>query len=219
MIKLENVLIAIYGVATVVVFLIMISFGGLFDSVHTLLFQEVSFLISPYSLTENITVPLYQLYNINLLLFSVVLLFRMRNVFAKIGALYLSLSSVTGLMLIQFPMDAIHLSRSFAGGTHILLALLTAFYIMVALLLFGYSFKKNKNLKILSTYSVEISLIIMIAGFLTGISALLSMPVYVGILQKLPIAAFLFWIVLTAFFMLRSDRRIHYAKQVKRKSN
>jgi hypothetical protein len=217
MIKLENVLISIYGMTTVLVFVIMVIFGGLFDSLHTLFFREVSFLISPYSLREDITVPLYRLYNVNLFLFSLVLIMRMRNVFGKLGALYLSMSSVTGLLLIQFPLDPIRLGQSLSGATHNIIALLTAFYIMVALLLFSYSFKESKNLKELSKYSFWISMIILVAGFFTGISAMLSLPAYVGILQKLPIAAFLLWIVLTAFWMLRSNWRMSGSKQKKKK--
>lgn len=213
MIKVENILIAFYGIMTVGVFIIMISFGGLFDSIHTTLFREVSYLISPYALRDDVTVPLFRLYNVNLLLFSLVLLLRLKNIFAKLGALYLSVSAVTGVLLVQFPLDPIRLSQSLTGSTHIIVSLLTGFYIMVALLLFGYSFKKNKNLKTLSTYSFEISFIILIAGFLTGIFAILSMPDYVGLTQKLPIAAFLAWIIMTAIWMLRSDRRINYAKR------
>ena len=210
MIKLGNILIAIYGLTTVVVFGIMVYFGGLFDSVHTLLFREISFLISPYSLTEYITVPLYKIYNINLLMFSLVLLFRMRNIFARLGALYLSMSAVSSLLLITIPMDAIQLSRSMSGLSHIFASLLTAFYIVIALILFGFGFKKNKHLKRLARYSFHLSYVMLFAGFLTGVFAMLSMPEYVGLFQKLPIAAFLLWIVMTVFWMLRSDNRISY---------
>lgn len=217
MLKLENLLIAFYGITTVAVFLIMVYFGGLFDSVHTLLFREISFLISPYSLTEDITVPLYRMYNINLLMFSLVLLLRVRNVFAKLGALYLSMSAVSGILLIAIPMDAVLLSRSVSGFTHILAALLTAFYIMVAMMLFGLGFKKSKNLMKLAEYSFELSIVMLLAGFFTAVFALISMPEYVGLFQKLPIAAFLLWIVLTAFWMLHSDRRVSYVWRANRK--
>jgi len=109
-------------------------------------------------------------------------------------------------------MDPLGISKSFSGSTHILLTLLTFFYITVALVLFGYAFKKNKHFLILSTYSFEISLIILAAGFLTGISAIFSMPSYVGFFEKLPVASFMAWIILTSFFVIRSDRRIKYMK-------
>jgi hypothetical protein len=211
MIKLENILIAFYGITTVAVFLLMVVWGGLFDSVHTLLFREVSFLISPYSLTESTSVPLYSLYNSNLLIFAIILFLRLRNMFAKIGALYLAMSSVTGLLLIHTPMDPIYLAKSYSGTLHIGVTLMTAFFILVALVLFGYSFKKNKNLMVLSTYSFFISTIILVAGFLTAVFALLSLPTYVGFIEKLPMAAFLFWIILTAIWMLHSDRRVRYS--------
>jgi hypothetical protein len=213
MIKLENMLIAFYGITTVAVFLLMVTWGGLFDSVHTLLFREVSFLISPYSLTESKTVPLYRLYNINLLLFSLVLFFRFRNIFAKFGAFYLAMSAVMGLVLLQVPMDPINLARSFSGSAHIGVALLIAFFIMIALLLFGYSFKKDKKFIPLSNYSFVISSIILVAGLWTGLFALFCLPVYVGITEKLPIIAFLLWIVVTAVWMLHTN----YVKRMRKK--
>lgn len=210
MIKIENIFIATYGITTVVAFILMVSFGGLFNSLQTLYFREVSFLISPYSLVEDITVPLYRLYNVNLLLFSVVLVLRLRNMFARLGALYLAMSAVTSLLLVEVPMDALQLSRSLTGLSHILVALLTASFTVIAMLLFSYSFKANKNLAIISKYSFGVSLIILIAGFFTGLFAMLNMPEYVGFVQKLPIAAFLLWIVMTAYWMLRSDKRVRY---------
>lgn len=215
MIKLENILIAFYGTATVVVFIIMIIYGGLFDSLHTLLFREVSFLISPYSLNDAITVPLYRIYNFNLLMFSIILLIRLHNIFAKLGALYLSMSALFSLLLIQFPMDPLGLSQSVSGSTHIIFVLIAGFYIIIALMLFGIAFKKNKNLTMLSSYSNEISFIIMIASFLTAVFALLSMPTYVGFFQKLPIAVFLLWIVITSIRIIRSDKRVKYTAKVK----
>jgi hypothetical protein len=210
MIKVENIMIAIYGIATVVVFVIMIFFGGLFDSIHTLFFREISFLISPYSLFEDVTVPLYRLYNVNLFLFSLVLFIRLQNVFAKVGALYLSMSAVTSLLLAYIPMDAILLSRSLNGFTHIMITLLTGFYLLIAMSLFSYSLKRSKHLGMLAKYSFTVNIIILIGGFLTAVFALLSMPEYVGVIQKISIAAFLLWIVLTVISILHSDRRVNY---------
>lgn len=222
MIKTENIFIAVYGSTTVLVFILMTVFGGLFNSLHTVLFREISFIISPYSLYQDITVPMYKIYNTCLLLFSLVLCLRMKNTFAKLGALYLSMSAVYGLLLVEIPMDAIQFSRSLSGFSHVVVTLLTGIFMLVALLLFGYGIRSNKNLLFISRYSFAVSMVILITGFLTGVFALLNMPEYVGFIQKLPIAAFLFWIILTAVWMLRSDRRVHYAalpvkKKVKRR--
>jgi hypothetical protein len=210
MIKLENLLIAFYGVTTVAVFLTMISIGGLFDSFNAVFFREVSFLISPYSLKSSLTIPLFRLYNIHLFLFSVVLLLRLRNIFARLGALYLSLSAVMSVALIRFPLDPLGISQSLSGSSHILIVLITVVYIAAALALFGYGFKSSKRFHLLSVYSSEVSLLFLAASFITAVFALLSMPAYVGLFQKLPIAAFLGWIVLTSFLIVKSDRRLKY---------
>lgn len=211
MIKIENALIAFYGVMTVIVFILMITYGGLFDSVHSLLFREVSFIISPYSLRENITAPLYRIYNLDLLIFSMILYLRMPNIFAKVGAVYLGISALTGLLLLKFPIDPILLSNSYEGLFHIIVSSLTGIYIFIALILFSISFKKSKNFRYLSRFSFNISMLILLGGFLTCIFALSNLPAQVGFVQKLPIASFLLWVVITAVWMLKSDKRINYA--------
>lgn len=215
MIKVENILIAFYGISTVAVFVIMIIYGGLFDSLHTLLYREISFLISPYSLKETVTVPLYRIYNFNLLMFSIILFVRMHNVFARVGALYLSMSAIFSLFLIQYPMDPLLLSKSVSGSTHIIFVLIAGFYLILSLILFGIAFKKNKNLALLSQYSTEIGLIIMVASFFTAVFALMNMPEYVGLFQKLPIMAFLTWILMTSFKIIKSDNRVKYSAKLK----
>lgn len=207
--KFENVFIASYGVLTVVVFLLMIYFGGLLNSVNTLLYREISFLISPYSLQQTITVPLYQLYNFNLFIFSFVLLIRLPNIFAKLGALYLIGSAIIGLLLIHFPMDPRGFGDSLTGNQHILVAALQSFCIVIGILYISNGF--TRKLQWLSQASHAISIIILLAGLVIGVFALFSMREYVGLLEKLPIAAFMLWILLTSWGILQSDNRINYA--------
>jgi Protein of unknown function (DUF998) len=194
----------------------MIIFGGLFNSIHTALFREISFLISPYTFNGETTIPLYRIYNIQLLLFSLFLFIRIKNIFVRLGTLYLSMSASMGILLIKYPMDPIGISGTFSGITHIIFVLITFIYIVIALLLFGVGFKKNKNLIALSKYSFEISMIILVAGFITVIFALSSMPEYVGFFQKLPIFSFLIWILLASYWIIKSDKRIKYQHKQKK---
>lgn len=210
MIKIENIFIALYGIITVIVFILMLTFGGLFNSLHSLYFQEISYLISPYSSNHEVAIPLYRLYNLCLLLFSILLILRFQNIFAKIGAMYLVLSAVSSLLLVEVPMDPLQFSHSYSGLAHILIAMLTVVYIVSAMVLFGYTFRKNRNLSFVSKYSFVISIIVVCGGLLSGIFALLNMSAYVGIIEKLPIIAFLVWISMTAIWVLQSDKRIHY---------
>ena len=73
LLQAENFLIAYTGVVGVFIFILMIFFGGIFNSVNSLLYREISFIISPYSSAKNITIPLFQLYNIHLIIFSILL--------------------------------------------------------------------------------------------------------------------------------------------------
>jgi hypothetical protein len=218
MLKLENLLIACYGISTVVMFLVMVISGGLFDSLHTVLFREISFYISPYAPHNTITIPLYRVYNFDLLMFSLLLFIRLRNVFAQIGAMYLSLSSIVSLLLVQFPLDPINLGHSLAGVLHIAVACLMACYMIVALILLWKGLQKSKRTSLLARYSFELSIVIVLAGFLTALFALLNMPAYVGLVQKLPIVAFLGWILFTALWIIRSDKRVKYHLLTRKRS-
>ncbi len=210
MLKLENLSIALFGLVTVFVFLLMLSLGGLFESVKSFLFLEVSFLISPYTPLKDLTIPIFQYYLYFLFLFSFALTVRMRSAYAKVGGLYLLLSAVIGLILLKYPLDPGRISGSVAGVTHISIVLFMSLYTAVALYLLAYAFKNTNNLSWLSSYSMLVCLLLLFGGFATGIFAIFSLPIYVGLTQKLPIASYLFWILLTAFGMLKSDKRIHH---------
>lgn len=210
MLKIENLLIMIFGMVSVAVFILMIFKGGLFESANIFWFREVSFLVSPYSHATNVTTPLYQIYNYALIFFAFVLSFRMHSNFAKLGSLYLMISAMIGLMLVQFPMDPRGISGSQQGITHIATVLFMAFHVSVALLLLAAAFKRISHLRWLSRYSVLTCILLVVASFFTGVFALRSMPEYVGLLQKMPIIVFLSWILITSVGMLYSDKRIKY---------
>ena len=210
MLKTENLLIAIFGAITVTTFIFLLLFGGLFQSINSLLFLEISFLISPYTPLKNFTIPIFQTYNFYLILFASVLMLRLNNKFGKLGGLYLLVSGILGLLLVQFPMDPRGISESEAGLTHISVLLVMAFYTASAMFLLGYSFYHSKNLGWLAPITFLICLLLLLIGFLTGVFALLSMPTFVGITEKLPIAAYLGWILLISFAILKSDHRIKY---------
>lgn len=217
MLKIENILIASYGIITVIVFIALLVAGGLFASLHAFLFREVSFIVSPYVPVRDITIPLYQAYNYYLILFSFVLSHRMASIYAKLGSLYLILSAIVGLILVQYPLDPHGISGSTAGMLHIVIVLFMSFYTTVALLLLSYAFKRTRHLRWLANYSTGISLCIAVISFVTGVFAFFSKPYYVGITEKLPIGIFLSWIILTGIGILHSDNRIkHYIWQGKR---
>lgn len=210
MIKLKNILIAVYGLLTVSVFILMIMAGGLFNSVNALLYREISFIISPFTINGFITIPLYRLYNILLFIFSALLFLRTTNLYIRLGSLFLSMSVIFGLLLIRYPLDPSGESVSFTALSHISIAIIIVLYIFTALTLFGYGFKRYKNLSFLYNFSTELSVIILFLGFAAGVFAYLKMPAYVGLFQKLPIMSFLVWIVVTSLAMLKSDKRIKY---------
>lgn len=209
--KMEHLLIASFGIITVLVFVAMLIAGGLFHSVDTFWFREVSYLVSPYTPVNAITVPLYQMYNYYLIIFSFTLSLRMESMYAKLGSFYLILSAIIGLILVRHPMDPGGISSSAVGITHIVIALFMTFYIVVALILLSYAFKRTKRLYWLANCTTVTSIILLYAGYVTGVFALFSKSDYVGLTEKLPIGVFLVWIVLTAVGMLYSDKRIrHY---------
>jgi hypothetical protein len=208
LLQAENFLIAYTGVVAVFIFILMIFFGGIFNSVNSLLYREVSFLISPNSATKFLTIPLFQLYNIHLILFSLLLSVRLHNRYSKIGAIYLLIASLFGLVLLKFPMDPRGISQSPAGVTHITIALMMALFIVISLLLLSKGLKKSKKFVWLSKLSFLVGITVTIFGFLTGLFAAFSLPSLVGLMERLPIGAFLIWIYKAATGLLKSKKDI-----------
>jgi hypothetical protein len=208
MLKIENLLVSFFGITTVFTFVLVILAGGILSSPEAIIFKEVSFAISPYSSFQDLTVPLYVAYNICLLLFSFCLLIRLQNLGGKFGAFYLFCSAIIGIALIYFPMDPQGISESIQGSSHIAILLLISTFAIIGLLLLAIAFKKTSNLRYLTAYSNDIALILLAAGLITGASALLSNRILVGTIEKIPIIAFLIWILATSLGILNSDKRI-----------
>ena len=134
----------------------------------------------------------------------------MRNFFAKLGSVSLGVSAVIGLILIWFPMDPPLMPPTIKGLIHISVVLIMSLFIVIALSLFGKAFKHMTNLVWLSKYSYSISIILFTAASITGLFALVHDSSLVGLTEKLPIGAFLSWILLVAIGILKSDKRIKY---------
>jgi hypothetical protein len=208
MLKIENILIAFYGILTIVFFLALIILG-IDGSENALLFREVSYFISPYVPQNVSTVFIFQCYNLLLLIFSSLLSFRLNNYYAKLGSLCLSFSGIIGLVLIHFPMDPLRRSDTYAGLSHIFLVMMMSVYIIIAMILFGYSFKHREHLRWLTNISYAMSIFLCIASALTGVIAFYDSQL-VGLWEKFPIVAFLMWIALLVIGVVEADKRIKY---------
>jgi hypothetical protein len=207
--KIQNSLIAFLGLMTIVSFLLFLIVGGEFNSLQTFLFKEVSFLISPYSGQESISVPLFLVFLINLFFFSLLLMVKLPNQYTKIGGMFLLLSSIIGFILLQFPLDPRGISESTAGMTHIILILLLSLTIIISLLLFSKGFQKIKALSWLAKLSLSVCIIILLTGSITTLFALFSLPLYVGFFQKAPIFSFLVWLFLVTIGIFKSGYRLN----------
>lgn len=208
MIKTANVLIAAYGVITVVIFLSVIAIGVYMYPQTSTFSKEISYFLSPYYPGTRTTIPLFHLYNLTLLVFSIVLTFRIRNRSARLGSLCLSYSAIIGIILVRFPIDKPSTQLTATGIAHILLVLVMSIYIFTSLLFFGRAFKHMKHLKWLSGLSFFLAVFLITAAAITGIMAGFNIPV--GTLEKIPIGSFLLWVLLVAFGLLNSDKRIRY---------
>jgi len=210
MLKILNVFISYFGIITIIVFLFLIIFGSILDPRSQLLFREISYFISPYMSGKKITIPLFQLYNLTLIVFSLGLSLRMHNIFAKFGSLSLALSGVVGIILIWFPMAPPHMPQTIDGLLHVFTAFIMSFCIVTAILFFGKAFEHMANLAWLSQYSFGISLILFLSTIVTGLFAVFQDSSLVGLTEKLSLGAFFFWILLVAVGILRSDKRVNY---------
>lgn len=205
--KTLNYIIALFGIITVSFFILLGIYGGYYHSLDSFLFREVSYAISPYTPYRAVTVPLYKQYNLYLILFAILLCFRIRNSYAKLGALYLSFAGITGFTLLRFPMDANGSGATVEGIEHNVYAITLSLYVALALLLFVWAFRKVKKLYWLSVLSLIESIIFLGASLLTGVLAFMSKPVYVGLVERLAIGTYLLWIVLVAIGMITLSKK------------
>jgi hypothetical protein len=203
----ENFLVAYTGIVSVFIFILMILFGGIFETINSLFFREISFLISPYSATKYLTVPLFQLYCFHLLLFSLFLNLRFHNILSKLGAIYLLAASMAGFVLLVFPMDPRGISGSVAGITHITVTLIMTMLVVMALFLLSRGLKNAQKFHWLSQFSFLLASVLLISGFITGVLAVLSLDYLVGLTERLPIILFLVWIFCAALGVLYSRKR------------
>src|SRR5688500_8018140 len=196
--KTINHITALFGIITVFLFILIGPFGGYYRSLSHFLFQEVSYSISPYTPYNEVSVPLYKQYNLYLVLFSTILGIKLKNPYAKLGALYLSFAGVVGFLLLHFPMDADGSGQTIVGMSHNMFAMILSIYISVALLLFVYAFKRVKKLQRLSVFTHYISIFFLTTSFLTGIFAFMSKPLFVGLIERFAVGAYLLWIIVVA---------------------
>ncbi len=167
-------------------------------------------MLSPFIPVQDLTVPIFLLYNFFLFLFSLFLGIRIRNHFVRLGALSLAMSSIIGIILLSFPMDPNGDPTTIVGFQHNIIVISMSLYIILSLLLFFYGFKKTRNFSTLAKYSLLVGIIISLTGLFTGIAAFLSLSRYVGILERLPVTAFLIWVFRTSENILKSDKRTKY---------
>lgn len=208
--KILNILTTFFGFIAVISFFFVIIFGYYLDSKHQLLYREISYFISPYISGKYITIPLFQLYNLMLIVFSLGLCLRMQNNFAKFGSLFLALSGVAGVFLVRFPMAPPNMPQTTDGLIHIAVAFIMSLSITFGLLLLGKAFEYTTNLMWLTKYSYGIGIILFFATLITGLFAIIRDSSLVGLTEKLPLGAFLFWLFLVASNILYSDKRIKY---------
>src|SRR5689334_14820109 len=123
MLKVENLLIAFFGLFTVVTFYLLLHAGGLFQNIQVFTFREISYIISPYIYQKEVTIPLYITFNMYLIYFAATMFVRLKNTYSRAGALYLALSGITGFVLVNHPMDPRGVSESIQGMRHISITL------------------------------------------------------------------------------------------------
>lgn len=215
MIKRRNILISTYGLLIVLIYLALGISGGILESPEILFYREISFIISPQAPRSEISVLLFQLFALSLLLFALSLSTRIKNVYAFWGGISLSLSAITGLALIYFPPDPEGMGLTYAGLSHVAVAMMMALNAVYAIILFAKAFTKMRNLTWMSTYSGVSAVLIFYTGSLTMFFAVAGLSKHVGFFQKIPIGLFLLWILVTALAMFNSDHRVRWLKALK----
>jgi len=196
----------IFGLLASISYLVYVVIGGfLSEKGYSHLNNAISEL--PYFVPKNDFVYLSKLttiYAIALIFFSIIAFIDLKNYKSKlcrIAFLLLLFNSVSGIMMVFFPMDERGTQTTILGVGHLVLAGLCAIFSILTPLFAGIGFKNIPKFKHLAVYSIISSIIIFVSGGITAAGAANEFK-YFGIVERITIGTYIIWILVISIQML-----------------
>lgn len=166
--------------------------GGIFYPGYNHLVQAISELTFKQAPNQLLIQPLFWVYNISLLLFSLYLFLWSDHRLVKVTSVLLNLCAISGVLMLLFPQDPINTQLTTAGFIHLVSAGVAALTTLVSVLIISIHYWKTKyKIKYISLLSF---LVILIFGPITA-SAPKLIPAYFGIFERITIGTFMIWLM------------------------
>jgi len=193
-----------FGLIGPIIYIIAVFIGGALLGGYNPLYNSISELIMTGSPNLLLLSILFGLYNFLLLLFGLGMVFdsdlpKKRSL--KFAALIIVFLGFIGILFIFFPQDPRGTPATISGTIHLALAGISSILTILAVLLIGFSFRKNIKNKAFVWYSYLSVLLILISGGITAASISNNSP-YGGLFERITIFTFLIWIFIYSYFLI-----------------
>jgi hypothetical membrane protein len=197
-------LLAVCGILAPLLYVFTVVLGGILTPHYSHVSNAISELIKAGAPYKTLLDPLFDLYNILIVLFAVGL-YHVRNALRsyRAGAILLAATGVAGLLMtLFFPQDPRGTPLTFAGQMHIALAGVESAFTIVLVFLMGVAFRRDEHWSRFSTYSLVTGALIIITGVATAIATAQGSEI-LGLLERCTIGLFLLWVFVVAVQLYR----------------
>ena len=192
-------LLALCGIFAPLLYAFTVILGGVLTPDYSHVANAISELIESGATYKTLLDPLFDLYNILIVLFAVGLYYA-RNAqrsFAA-GTVALAATGVAGLLMtLFFPQDPRGTPATLAGQMHIALAAVEALLTIVLVFLMGVAFRSDEKWFRYSTYSLVTGVLIIITGVAAALATAQGSGI-LGLLERCTIGLFLLWVFVVA---------------------
>lgn len=197
-----------FGIVAPVSYAMAVVIGGFLIPGYDHIYNSISELTASNVPRIPILFILFSIYNISLVIFGTYLYTNLQFIPTnnmKAGAFMLILIGVLGLAMLYYVQDPRNMTMTFNGKMHIVLASISSILTMLAMLMFGLSFRIDKKFEKLTVYSFISLFILFITGIAAGISTAKNSP-FGGLFERLTIGTFMQWILIIAINLTLGTR-------------
>jgi hypothetical membrane protein len=210
-VKMRNRILLLCGVLAPLVYIVAVVLGGILRPGYSHIAQYVSELIEGGAPNKAILDPLFAIYNILTIAFSIGLFLYVRSLsenrrkkVGMAGALVLAAEGIFGLVTVFFPQDPIGSPATSTGTLHIVLASLSSLTTMLTMLLLGLWFQVIPALHGDGVYSFSSLAVVFLSGGLAASTIANPGPVN-GLIERVTIFGFLQWLFVIGVRTYRSE--------------
>jgi len=194
------------GIGAVGVYLFATILGGFLFPHYSHISQAISELVGSHAPTRTLLNPIFLLYNLLLVGFTIGLYTKWNNKFTKLGAITLVILCIASILMWWFPMDSRGYPATQNGLVHIILASIESLATIIATFLFGFGLKKKEHL--LSKISITAGISLLIIGPIAGFTVTQNSP-FMGFVERITIGIFLLWVFIFSIIILKKNENIN----------